>query len=103
MQSTSSTGLSLEDLKLTFENNLYCPGPGQGLFNWGVPWKKNKKYDSLDAVQSELSLAKGCKVAEFHTADYSALDLRVPPDSAAVIMGCCPRGTVPGVRLGTLP
>ena len=99
---TLQTGLSLEDLKLTFEGNLYCPGPGQGLFNWGVTWKKNRRYESLDAVQRDLSLDRGSKVAEFHVEDYSALDLRVPPDSAAVIMDCYPRGSVPGTRLGTL-
>ncbi len=103
MQSAPATGLSLEDLKLTFEDNLYCPGPGQGLFNWGVPWKKNKRYENLDAVRSELSLAKGCKVAAFHVEDYSAFGLQVPRDSPAVIMDCYPQGTVPGVRLGTLP
>ena len=103
MQSAPPTGLSLEDLKLTFKENLYCPGPGQDLFNWGVTWKKNKRYEGLDAVQQELSLDGGSKVAEFHVEDYSALDLRVPPDSPAVIMGCYPQGTVPGVRLGILP
>jgi hypothetical protein len=101
--SSQPTGLSLEALKLTFEHNLYCPGPGQGMFNWGVTWKKNKRYESLDDVQRELSLARGCKVAEFHTEDYSALDLRVPHDSPAVIMDCYPRGSVPGVQLGVLP
>jgi len=100
---TLQTGLSLENLKLTFEDNLYCPGPGQGLFNWGVPWKKNKRYESPDAVQQELSLDGGSKVAEFHTEDYSALDLRVPPNTPAIKMGCYPQGSVPGVLLGALP
>ena len=103
MQTSQATSLSLEDLKLTFESNLYSPGPGQDLFNWGVTWKKNKRYDSLDEVQKELSLAKGCKVAEFRTQDYSSLDLRVPPDSPAMIMGCYPQGPIPSVRLGVLP
>jgi len=97
------TGLSLEDLKLTFENNLYCPSPGQGLFNWGVTWKKNKRYESLDAVQKELSIDGDSKIAEFHAQDYSSLDLRVPRDAPAVIMGCYPRGSVPGVQFGVLP
>jgi len=100
---TRQTGLSLEGLKLTFENNLYSPGPGQGLFNWGVTWKKNRRYDSLDVVRSELSLDAGSKVAEFHAQDYASLDLRVPPDSPAVKMGCYPQRTVPGAGLGVLP
>lgn len=92
--------LSLETLKLTFENNLYCPAPGQDLFNWGVTWKKCRRYDSLDAVQEELSLDAGSRVAEFHPADYSSLDLRVPGDSLSAMMNCYPRGNVPGVLLG---
>jgi len=100
---TLQTGLSLEALKLTFEGNLYSPGPGQALFNWGVTWKKNQRYDSLDQVQRELSFDTGSKVAEFHAQDFASLDLRIPPDSPAVKMGCYPQGTVPGVGLGVLP
>ena len=97
---TLPTALSLEDLKLTFESNVYWPGPGQDLFNWGVTWKKHKRYDRLDAVRTELSLAQDCIVAEFHAEDLSALDLRVPADSPAMKMNAYPQGPVPGVRLG---
>jgi parallel beta-helix repeat protein len=102
-KSPQPTGLSLEDLKLTFEGNLYCPGPGQDLFNWGVTWKKHKRYTSLDEVRKELSVDQGGQVTEFHVGDYSALDFRVPSDSPAIKMGCYPRGPVPGVLLGTFP
>ncbi len=95
------TGLSLEDLNLTFENNLYSPVPGQGLFNWGVTWKKHKRYESLADVRKELSLDQNSTVAEFHAEDYAALDLRVPADSPAVRTACYPQGPVPGIRLGT--
>ncbi len=97
------TGLSLETLHLTFEGNLYWPGPGQDLFYWGVTWRKNRKYETLDAVQKELSLERNGTVAKFYVQDHSALDFRVPADSPAVRMGCYPRGLVPSVRLGTLP
>jgi hypothetical protein len=100
---TLQTGLSLEDLRLTFEDNLYCPGPGQGLFNWGVTWKKNKRYESLDVMRKDLSLDQDSTVADFHVKDYSALDLRVSADKPAMKMGCYPHGGIPGVLLGTLP
>jgi len=100
---TLQTALSLEDLKLTFEDNLYCPNPGQDLFNWGVTWKKCKRYEDLDAARRDLSIDQGGHVAEFHVEDYAKLDLRVPADSPAVKMDCYPHGSVPGVRLGTLP
>ncbi len=97
------TGLSLEDLKLTFKGNLYWPGPGQDLFNWGTTWKKHKRYVTLDDVRKDLSVDQGSQVTEFHMGDYSALDLRVPSDSLAIQMDCYPRGIVPQARLGTLP
>jgi hypothetical protein len=100
---TRQTALSLEDLKLTFESNLYYPNPGHNLFNWGVTWKKYKRYEDLDEVRNDLSIDRGGTVAEFHVADYARLDLRVPADSPAVKMNCYPRGTVPAARLGTLP
>ncbi len=100
---TRPTPLSLEDLHLTLEGNLYWPGPGQGLFNWGVTWKTCRKYENVEAVQKELSLEQGSAVCEFHVQDYAALDCRVPSDSPALKMGCYPRGPVPGVLLGALP
>jgi parallel beta-helix repeat protein len=102
-QAAQKASLSLEDLHLAFEENLYWPGPGQDLFNWGVTWKKHKRYENLDEVRKGLSIDQGGKVAELHVEDYAKLDLRVPAGSPAVKMGCYPRGTVPGVRLGTLP
>ena len=98
---TLQTGLSLEDLNLTLESNLYRPAPGQGLFHWGVIWKKHKRYENLDDVRKELSLAQGSRIAEFRVEDYFGLDFRVPADSPALKMGCYPQGTVPGLRLGT--
>jgi hypothetical protein len=90
-------------LSLTFEDNLYCPGPGQELFHWGVPWKGHKRYDNLDKVRQELSLDQHSEVVEFHVKDSAGFDLRVPADSPAVKMDCYPRGAIPDVRLGPLP
>ncbi|MBN1361214.1 MAG: right-handed parallel beta-helix repeat-containing protein [Sedimentisphaerales bacterium] len=95
--------LSLADLDLVFENNLYCPGPGQGLFNWGVTWKKHTRYPDLESVRRELRLGQGSEVIDFTVQNLAGLDLRVPATSPAVTKECYPRGEVPGVRLGTLP
>jgi len=103
MQSEQAGDLSLEELRLTFENNLYCPAGGQGLFHWGVTWKGHKKYPTLDEVRTDLGLDRGSGVAKFAVADYFALDLCVPAGSAAIAMGCYPQGTVPGARLGMAP
>ena len=103
MQTAPQGGASLEDLNLKFEGNLYYPAAGQGLFNWGTTWKKHKYYETLDAVQKELSLDQNSQVVEFHVEDFAAVDLRVRADSPAVTMGCYPQGEVSGVRLGTMP
>lgn len=95
--------LSLEGLNLKFENNLYCPAPGQGLFHWGTTWRRHERYDDLDAVREKLSLDEGSENAELRVRNYAGLDLRVPADDPAERMSCYPRGSVPGVQLGTLP
>jgi hypothetical protein len=95
-------GLSLEKLKLTLSYNLYFAGPGEELFNWGVTWKKNKRYQSLEQVQEELGLEQGSKLVEPAFNDFSALDFRVSAESPAVKMKCYPQGKVPGVKLGIL-
>jgi hypothetical protein len=96
-------GLSLEKLKISFENNLYSSQPWQGLFHWGVSWKRHKKYAKLDDVRSELKLENGSVAVEFKFEDYLTRDFRVPADSPALKMGCYPKGDIQGVKLGTLP
>jgi len=95
-------GLTLETLKITFENNIYCAQPWQGLFHWGAEWKRHKKYAKLEDVQSELKLESGSQAVDFKVEDYLARDFRVPAESPALKMGCYPKGDVPGVKLGTL-
>jgi hypothetical protein len=94
--------LSLEKLSLTLRDNLYFAGPGAELFNWGVTWEKNKRYQSLEQVRQELGLEQGSKSADPAFNDFSALDFRVPADSPALKMKCYPQGTIPGVQLGIL-
>jgi hypothetical protein len=95
-------GLDLPKLKLVFEKNLYWAATGEGLFNWGVPWKQHKRYGGLDDVRKELALENGGDVSEFKCGDFLARDFRVPADSPALKLGCYPKGAVPGVLLGNL-
>jgi hypothetical protein len=95
--------LSLEKLKLQFRDNVYCAAQGQGLFNWGVAWRRNKRYTGLGEVRQELNLEEGGVIAEPRFADPTARDFRIPADSEILAMGCYPRGEVPGVTLGITP
>ncbi|MHC4438195.1 MAG: hypothetical protein ACYS3S_12610 [Planctomycetota bacterium] len=99
---SNADGLSLEKLALTLRDNLYYAGPGAELFNWGVTWMKNKRYNNLEQVQEELGLEHGSRITEFAVSDFSALDLRVPANSPAIKMKCYPKGAIPGVQLGIL-
>lgn len=95
-------GLNLETLAIAFENNLYDARPWQGLFHWGVEWKRHKRYAKLDDVRAELKFENEGQAAEFTVLNDAARDFRVPPDSPALKLGCYPKGEVPGVRLGTV-
>jgi hypothetical protein len=95
------TGLTLEKLKLNFENNIYFAAPGQGLLNWGVTWDEMRRlYTSLGEVRGELALERESVVAQPGFADITTRDFRVPADSLLLRMGCYPEGEVPGVKLG---
>jgi hypothetical protein len=95
------SGSSLADLELTFRDNIYCPGPGQGLFNWRVTWKRHKRHSDLDTVCRELSLERGSRIVDTGITDFHKLDFRVLKDSPVMRMRCYPKGDVGGVRLGT--
>jgi hypothetical protein len=98
---SDNDALCLEKLALTLKDNVYYASPGQGLFNWGVTWKRCRQYSTLEQVRAELGLEQGSVSAETTWCDFWALDLRLPAASAVMKMGCYPRGDVPGIRLGT--
>jgi hypothetical protein len=93
--------LTLEKLAITLKNNIFFAGPGADLFNWGVTWKKNKRYESLEQVQKELGLEQGSKIAEPNFKDFSSMDFRIPANSPSFVMQCYPQGNIPDVQWGT--
>jgi hypothetical protein len=93
-------GLNLARLKIAFSNNLYATLPGQQLFNWGVPWKKNRRFANLDEVRKELNLEVGSALGDPAFANGVIRDFSVPRESPIIKMGCYPKGLVPGVILG---
>lgn len=102
MRQGEAGGLGLEELGITMRGNVYYAGGGGGLLNWGVTWKRHKRYGSLDDVRRELGLEKGSIVAEVRFRDVWGMDLRIDADSPAAKAGCYPRGEVPGVQLGVV-
>jgi hypothetical protein len=90
----------LAALHLQFVDNVYAVAPGQGLFNWGVPWRRHAKYASLDNVRHELGIETGGQIAPLPFRDTAARDFRLPSQVPAIVRSCYPQGEVPSVVLG---
>ncbi len=93
-------GLTLERLRLRFENNVYFAAPGRGWFNWGPTWDRHKSYAGLTEFQSDLGIDAGSRVFDPGFADLLQLALRLPAASRELLDESYPRGPVPGVVLG---
>jgi Right handed beta helix region/Chondroitinase B len=96
-------GLSLKQLHLRFEDNVYQAGLGQGWFEWGVTWRLRKSYANLKDFQTALGLDKGGRVMTLAFANLNALDYRLGAETMAALKSCYPQGPIPDVILGMQP
>jgi hypothetical protein len=94
--------LTLEKLRLRFEQNVFFAAPGQGWFKWGPTWARHKSYASLSEFQSDLGIAPDNQALDSGFADLRQLDFRLPPQILARFKDSYPQGQVPGVKLGGL-
>lgn len=102
-KSGQPVGLSLEKLAISIDSNIYGARPWQGLFHWGVDWKRHKKYATLPELRTELKYEKEGQNVPMQFERFAARDLRLSSDSPAFAAGCYPKGEVPGVKLGRIP
>ena len=93
----------MEKLRLSFEENVYFAGPGQGWFEWGVTWGRHKSYANLSDFQADLGIDKASRVLEPGFANLSGLDCRLSAEAMTALRQSYPQGPVPGVVLGALP
>lgn len=95
-------GLTLEKLRLRFENNVYFAAPGRGWFQWGASWARHKSYAALSEFQSDVGINSDSQsqVLDPGFADALQLDFRLRPEAMAVFKENYPRRPVPGVQLG---
>jgi hypothetical protein len=93
-------GLTLEKLRLSFQDNVYFAAPGQGAFEWGVSWGRHKSFARLADFRAELGLDAGGRVLEPGFADLRAWDYRLSPEALGQLKANYPQGPVPGVLLG---
>ncbi|HWQ92676.1 MAG TPA: right-handed parallel beta-helix repeat-containing protein [Clostridia bacterium] len=94
--------LTLEDLHLSFSENIYFAAPGQGLIAWGTTWSRHQRYTTLAGFEA-LGIDQGSRVMDPGFADVTADDYRLPEAQMRQLERAYPRGEVPGVLLGRLP
>jgi len=92
--------LTLEQLRLRFENNVYYAGAGQGWFKWGPTWSRHRNYAGLAEFQSDLGIDVGGRALDPGFADLRQLDFRLRAESHERLRESYPLGPVPGVVLG---
>jgi hypothetical protein len=95
--------LTLEELRLRFEDNVYFAAPGQGWFEWGVSWGRHKSYPTLDGFRADLGIDTGGQVLDPAFSDMLARDYRLSRQAMEKLAPDYPQGPVPGVVLGTQP
>lgn len=93
-------GLTLETLRLRFENNVYFAASGRGWFKWGPTWARHKSYASLSEFQSDLGIDSGSEALDPGFADMLQLDFRLRAETMTRVKENYPQAPVPGVTLG---
>ncbi|HTL16688.1 MAG TPA: right-handed parallel beta-helix repeat-containing protein [Patescibacteria group bacterium] len=86
--------LSLEQLKIQFDNNVYFAGPGQGSFEWGVTWGLHKSYPTLDEFRSELKIDRGGSFIDPGFVDPLSQDYRLNKRAVEAVRKNYPHGVV---------
>lgn len=95
--------LSLKELRLRFEDNVYFAVPGQGWFEWGVSWGRHKSYPTLGGFQADLGVDTGGQVLDPAFSDMSARDYRLSRQAMDRLAQDYHKGQIPGVVLGAQP
>ena len=94
-------GLTLEQLRLHFQDNVYFAASDQGWFAWGTDWRRHEIYATLSDFQSALGIDRGSQAFNPQFADIAQRDFRVSQEMFSRLKESYPRGDVPGVTLGT--
>lgn len=95
-----SKNLTLENLNLRFENNIYLASLNQGWFKWGPTWARHETYPDLASFRHALHIDTGSQSLDFTFKSLARLDLRISSEAPEVLRNAYPRGPVPDVVLG---
>lgn len=94
-------GLSLEELKITFQGNIYALEPSQPFFIWGANWKRKQEFKDLPSLTKALGFEdQRSRILPPLPVDMAKRDFRLPKDHPAIAAGAYPQGKVPDCVLG---
>ena len=94
-------GLSLEDLKITFSDNIYAHAANQPFFTWGVDWKPRKTFKDIPSLMAALGFEtpRSQMLSSFHV-DVTKRDFRLPKEFLEIVKNTYPQGKVPDCLMG---
>jgi hypothetical protein len=94
-------GLSLEDLKITFEGNIYAFLPNQPFFIWGANWKRKQAFNDIPSLIQALGFEnQRNQMIPPLPMDAATCDFRLPGDLFKAVNRVYPRGKIPDCVLG---
>lgn len=96
-------GLTLEKLRLRFQDNIDFAAEGQDWFKWGTTWSRHKVYATLVEFQSDLGMDTASQVFNLGFADLHQRDFRLSREIMPRLKESYLQGPVPGVTLGVGP
>ena len=95
-------GLALEDLNISFQGNLYAPGPGQPFFVWGANWKRKQAFTNLTELAQTLGFEdQHSRMLPEFPVDVLRRDFRLPRELFTAVTPALPQGQLPDCTLGT--
>lgn len=94
-------GLSLEDLKITLQDNVYAHDPNQPLFIWGANWKRKQEFKDLPSLARALGFeGQRSRLLPAFPVDLAKRDFRLSREFLALARHAYPQGQVPDCALG---
>lgn len=94
-------GLSLEDLKISFQDNVYEVATNQPFFIWGVDWKPKKAFKNIPSLTESLGFeGQDSRMLASFPVDTVKRDFRLPKALFEVVKKAYPQGRIPDCSMG---
>jgi len=93
-------GLTLADLKLSLQGNLYALAPGEPFFIWGANWQRKQSFTNLVELGQALGFEDThSRILPPLPVDEAKRDFRLPLDHPAITAGVYPVGKIPDCEM----